>query len=154
MLTTLVFLVTTIIVSIKWYPVILLLYHGSWQPTPVFLPGESCGRRSLVGCCPLGHTELDIAEVTACIGEGNGNPLQYSCLGVPWTEELQSIDYSPWGLQRVGHNWVTNTVTISLYILDSGFLLVIMVRICSWFLFHWLVSILIQSHMAFFTVVL
>ena len=23
-----------------------------WQPTPVFLPRESCGQRSLVGCCP------------------------------------------------------------------------------------------------------
>ena len=35
-------------------------------------------------------------------GEGNGNPLQYSCLGNPWTEEpggLQSI-----GLQTVRHN--------------------------------------------------
>ena len=34
------------------------------------------------------------------LGEGNGKPLQYSCLEIPWTEdpgELQSI-----GLQRVG----------------------------------------------------
>ena len=33
---------------------IALNYVGSWkwQPTPVFLPGESCGWRSLVGCCP------------------------------------------------------------------------------------------------------
>ena len=23
-----------------------------WQPTPVFLPRESCGQRTLVGCCP------------------------------------------------------------------------------------------------------
>ena len=35
-----------------------------WQPTPVFLPGESCGQRSLVGCCPWGHTELDTTEAT------------------------------------------------------------------------------------------
>ena len=37
-------------------------------------------------------------------GEGNGNPLQYSCLGNPWTEEtgrLQSM-----GSQRVGHDLV------------------------------------------------
>ena len=33
-----------------------------WQPTPVFLPGESCGRRSLVGCCPWGRTESDTTE--------------------------------------------------------------------------------------------
>ena len=31
---------------------------------PVFLPGESRGQRSLVGCSPQGHTELDMTEVT------------------------------------------------------------------------------------------
>ena len=30
-----------------------------WQPTPVFLPGESHGQRSLVGYSPWGHTELE-----------------------------------------------------------------------------------------------
>ena len=35
-----------------------------WQPTPVFLPGESQGRRSLVGCRLWGRTELDTTEVT------------------------------------------------------------------------------------------
>ena len=34
------------------------------QPTPVFLPGESQGRKSLVGCCLWGCTELDTTEVT------------------------------------------------------------------------------------------
>ena len=39
-----------------------------WQPTPVFLAGESQGRGSLVGCCLRGHTESDITEVTShCI---------------------------------------------------------------------------------------
>ena len=32
-----------------------------WQPTPVFLPGESQGQDSLVGCHLWGRTELDIA---------------------------------------------------------------------------------------------
>ena len=35
-----------------------------WQPTPVFLPGESQGQRSLVGCRLWGRTELDTTEVT------------------------------------------------------------------------------------------
>ena len=35
-----------------------------WQPTPVFLPGESQGRRSLVGCRLWGRTESDTTEVT------------------------------------------------------------------------------------------
>ena len=40
--------------------------HGrrKWQPTPVFLPGESYGRRSLVGCSPWGRTESDMTEAT------------------------------------------------------------------------------------------
>ena len=35
-----------------------------WQPTPVFLPGESHGWRSLVGCSPRGRTESDTTEAT------------------------------------------------------------------------------------------
>ena len=34
-------------------------WRRKWQPTPVFLPGESQGQRSLVGCGLWGHTELD-----------------------------------------------------------------------------------------------
>ena len=37
--------------------------------SPVFLPRESLGRRSLVGCCPWGHTESDTTEATACMHE-------------------------------------------------------------------------------------
>ena len=39
-------------------------WRRKWQPTPVFLPGESQGRRSLVGCCLWGHTESDMTEAT------------------------------------------------------------------------------------------
>ena len=35
-----------------------------WQPTPVFLPGESQGRGNLVGCCLWGLTESDTTEAT------------------------------------------------------------------------------------------
>ena len=54
-----------------------------------FLPGESHGQRSLVGCGPWGREESDMTEwlhfhfLLSCIGEGNGNPLQYSCLENP-----------------------------------------------------------------------
>ena len=41
-----------------------LYWRRKWQPTPVFLPRESCGRRSLVGCHLRGHTESDTAEAT------------------------------------------------------------------------------------------
>ena len=37
-------------------------WRRKWQPTPVFLPGESRGQRSLVGCSPWGRTESDTTE--------------------------------------------------------------------------------------------
>ena len=37
-------------------------WRRAWQPTPVFLPGESHGQRSLVGYSSLGHKESDITE--------------------------------------------------------------------------------------------
>ena len=58
-------------------------------PTPVLLPGKSHGWRSLVGCSPWGHKESAMTErlhfhfSLSGIGEGNGNPLQCSCLGNP-----------------------------------------------------------------------
>ena len=61
-----------------------------WHPTPVLLPGKSHGRRSLVGFSPWGHKESDTTErphfrfSLSCIGEGNGNPLECSCLENPW----------------------------------------------------------------------
>ena len=39
-------------------------WRRKWQPTPVFLPGESQGRGSLVGCHLWGHTEMDTTEAT------------------------------------------------------------------------------------------
>ena len=39
-------------------------WRRKWQPTPVFLPGESQGRGSLVGCRLWGHTESDTTEAT------------------------------------------------------------------------------------------
>ena len=40
-------------------------WRRKWQPTPVFLPGESQGRGSLVGCRLWGRIETDMTEVTA-----------------------------------------------------------------------------------------
>ena len=60
-----------------------------WHPTPVLLPGESHVWRSMVGCSPWSWYELDMTErlhfhfSLSYIGEGNGNPLQCSCLENP-----------------------------------------------------------------------
>ena len=39
-------------------------WRGAWQPTPIFLPGESQGQRSLVGYSLWGHKELDVTAET------------------------------------------------------------------------------------------
>ena len=68
-------------------------WRRQWQATPVLLPRKSHGQRSLVGCHPWGHEELDMAErlhfhcLLSCIGGGNGNPLQCSCLENPRDRE-------------------------------------------------------------------
>ena len=66
-----------------------LLRRRQWQPTPVLLPGKLHGPRGLVGFSPWSREELDMTErlhfhfSLSCIGEGNGNPLEYSCLENP-----------------------------------------------------------------------
>ena len=67
----------------------MLNQRRQWHLTPVLLPGKSQGRRSLVGCSPWGQYESDTTErlhfhfSLSCIAEGNGNPLQCSCLENP-----------------------------------------------------------------------
>ena len=64
-------------------------WRRQWQLTPVLLPGKSHGWRSVIGYSPWSCKESDITEQIhfhfslSCIGEGNGNPLQYSCLENP-----------------------------------------------------------------------
>ena len=64
-------------------------WRRQWHPTPVLLPGKSHGRRRLEGCTPWGRWPSDTTEwlhfhfSLSCIGEGNGNPLQCSCLENP-----------------------------------------------------------------------
>ena len=73
----------------KWLNVRHELWRRQWHPTPVLLPGKSHGRRSLEGCSPWGRWRSDTTEwlhfhfSLSCIGEGNGNPLQCSCLENP-----------------------------------------------------------------------
>ena len=82
-----------------------------WQPTPVLLPGKSHGWRSLVVCSPWGFEESDTTErlhfhfSPSCIGEGNGNPLQCSCLENPrfrgaWGAAIYGVTQSPTRLKR------------------------------------------------------
>ena len=85
---------------------------SQWHPTPVLLPGKSHGWRSLVGCSPWGREELDTTEwlhfhfSLSCIGEGNGNPLQCSCLENPrdggaWWASVYVVAQSRTRLKRL-----------------------------------------------------
>ena len=88
-----------------------LFWRRQWHPTPVLLPRKSHGRRSLVGCSPWGRKESDTTEglhfhfSLSCIGEGNGNPLQYSCLESPrdggaWWAAVYGVAQSRTWLKR------------------------------------------------------
>ena len=78
-------------------------WRRQWHPTPVLLPGKSQGQRILVG--PWGCYESDMTErlhfhfLLSCIGEGNGNSLQCSCLENP-------RDGRAWGLPSMGSHRV------------------------------------------------
>ena len=83
-----------------------------WHPTPVLLPGKFLGLRSLVGCSPWDRSESDMTErlhfhfSLSCIGEGNGNPLQCSCLenrrdGGAWWAATNGVARSQTRLKRL-----------------------------------------------------
>ena len=83
-----------------------------WQPTPLLLPRESHGWRNLVGCGPWGLKESDTTErlhfhfSLSRTGEGNGNPLQCSCLENPrdggaWWTAVYGVAQSRTRLKRL-----------------------------------------------------
>ena len=82
-----------------------MIRRRQWHPTPVLLPGKTHGWRSLVGRSPQGGEESDTTErlhfhfSLSCIGEGNGNPLQCSCLENPrgggaWWDAVYGVTQS------------------------------------------------------------
>ena len=66
-------------------------------------PGGSDGKETAFN---VGHAG-SIPELGTFPGEGEGNPLQYFCLGNPMEKESGGLQST--GLQRVGHYWTTNT---------------------------------------------
>ena len=97
--------------SYRYY---LVIWRRKRQPTPVFLPGESCGRRSLVGCCPWGCTESDTTEATLharmhALEKEMATHSSVLAWRIPGTEQPGGL--KPMGSQRVRHDWMTNTHT-------------------------------------------
>ena len=96
----------------SFYVDICFQFSRVWHPTPVLLPGKSHEWRSLVGCSPWSCEELDTTEQLhfpfslSCIGEGNGNPLQCSCLENPrgggaWWAAVYGVAQSRTWLKRL-----------------------------------------------------
>ena len=73
----------------KYWPSKGVYRRRRWHPTTVLLPGKCHRQRSLVGSRPWDQEESDTTEQPhfhfslSCIGEGNGNPFQCSCLENP-----------------------------------------------------------------------
>ena len=89
-----------------------LKWKRQWQATPVLLPRKSHGWRSLVGYSPWGRHELVATErlhfhfSLSHNGEGNGNPLQCSCLENPrdgraWWAAVYGVAQSPTRLNDI-----------------------------------------------------
>ena len=110
-------------------------WRRKWQPTPVFLPGESQGQRSLVGCRPWGRLKQlsSSSNVPRCLS-GKEPTCQCRRCGfnpwigkIPWKRKWQPTPVflpgksygqrslagsSPWGRKRVWHNLAIKTTTI------------------------------------------
>ena len=82
-------------------------WRRKWQPTPVFLPGESQGRGSLVGCRLWGRTESDTTEAAAAAG-------------TKWSEICSVVSNSLWphGLYNPWNSLGQNTGVGSLSLLQ------------------------------------
>ena len=95
----------------------LVEWRRRWHPTPVLLPGKSHGRRSLVGYSPWGREESDTTEwlhfhSSLSRIEGNGNPLQCSCLENPrdgrtWWAAIYGVTQS-----RTRLKWLSSSSSI------------------------------------------
>ena len=109
----------------------IIFQRRQWKPTPVLLPGKSHERRSLVGCSPWSREESDATKrlhfhfSLSCIGEGNGNPLQCSCLENPrdsgaWWAAVYGVAQSPAQLK-----WFSSSSSRIIFSISNHFILYI-----------------------------
>ena len=69
----------------------LFSWRRKWQPTPVFLPGESHGQRSLVGYSPWGRKESDTTE---WLHFTSFSPLPFACLFTAICKAFSEIHFT------------------------------------------------------------
>ena len=110
-LVTSLFICNSILFSRFWI-IYTIIWRRQWHPTPGLVPGKSHGQRSLVGYSPWGLEESDRTEQLyfrfslSCIGKGNSNPLQCSCLENPrdggtWWAAVYGVAQSQTRLKRL-----------------------------------------------------
>ena len=104
--------------------VVVCIWRRHWRPAPALLPGKPHAQKSLVGCSPWGREESDTTErlhfhfSLSCIGEGNGNPLQCSCLENPgdggaWWAAVYGVAQSRTRLRRLSSSSVYISTIVS-----------------------------------------
>ena len=90
-----------------WTELKTLFWRRQWQPTPVLLPGNSHGRRSLVGCSPWGRKESDTTEWLHFHFYALEKEMATHSIVLAWriprTEEPGRLPST--GSHRVGHDW-------------------------------------------------
>ena len=118
-----------------------IIRRRQWHSTPVLLPGKSHGQRRLVGCSPWGCKESDTTEwlhflfSPSCIGEGNGNPLQCSCLENPrdggaWWAAVYGVTQSRTRLKRLRSSSSRPVLLYMVWCKRSNFILFIWIMVC------------------------
>ena len=116
----------------------ILSWRRQWQATPVLLPRKSHGWKSLVGYSPWGRHELVTTErlhfhfSLSRNGEGNGNPLQCSCLensrdGRAWWAAVYGVAQSRTRLKRLSS---TYSLCLRLDLQGSEILSCVCVSVC------------------------
>ena len=74
-----------------------MYWRRKWQPTPVFLPGESQGRQKLVGCCLGSHRVIhDLAAAAAALGYNKVGGLSALFSTKPATDEKSAHAPHAW----------------------------------------------------------
>ena len=109
----------------------LATWRRQRQPTPVFLPRESCGWRSLVGCRLWGRTESDMTEAT-CSSGSQGNR-EFLDLGKELYDPSSSAHY--WSRLSFSPGGFANLPQLSCF---TNFASYTTTRLSVFLSFHWL----------------
>ena len=93
-------------------------WRRQWHPTPVFLPGKSHGRRSLVGCSPWGREESDTTSLSLSLftfmhGRRKRQPTPVFLPGE--SQGWGSLVGCRLGSHRVGHDWSDSSSSSMIY---------------------------------------